>query len=314
VSHQPLSHQLLKTPSVVARLARVANQHDGLLPVSHLGVVGVDRSVITRRVQANSLVLVTQSTYGAFTTTLTPLQRAQINVGNTPGSWVSHTAAAAHHGIPVPEVHADISMKIPAKVRVSGVRTHRMKVMPDSQDLAFVNNVLISRPERCLTELAEVLVERRLELALDHCLHRKLTTTARVRSAMARRGTFRGCGRLRRLLDDREDGQGMVRSWLEQDLRKVVRNAGLPAIVCNFHVEELDRWIDGAWPALRLGLEAESWEHHDSPTDWGRTMIRGRGLTASGWTILPVVVADVRNPKPLIADIRATMARLKPSN
>ncbi len=308
-----MSQSLPVNSSAVARLAVVANQHNGLLPTTEIVKQQVDRSTITRRVQAQSLTLVTKATYGPLITKLAPLELARINVANTPGSWVSHCAAAAAYGIPVSVVVADISMKLPAKVQVASIRTHRMKDTPDARDVVVFNGVLTSRPARCLTELAGVQTERRLELALDHCLHRKLTTIADVREAMARRGKFRGCGRLRQLLNDRENGQGLVRSWLEQDLRSVIRKAGLPPVTCNFHVAELDRWIDAAWPSIRLGLEAESWEHHESPTDWGRTVIRGRGLTVSGWIILPVVVADVRNSAQLIADIRTVLGRLSPS-
>jgi very-short-patch-repair endonuclease len=42
-----------------------------------------------------------------------------------------------------------------------------------------------------------------------------------------------------------------------------------------------------------LCMEADSYRHHSSRTDWGRDRTRNNALIASGWRILPVTWDDI---------------------
>ncbi len=81
------------------------------------------------------------------------------------------------------------------------------------------------------------------------------------------------------MVDDRLNGAGIVRSWLEQDGVRVVTQAGLPTPIRNHRIRlpnGIVRILDLAWPALRIAVEADSWVHHASPSDWRATRIRDR--------------------------------------
>lgn len=135
-----------------------------------------------------------------------------------------------------------------------------------------------------------------------------MVTVKRVRQQLYRHMGGRGSVGLARLLKDRANGFGITRSWLEQEAERVIQRAGLPRPVRNFAVPigKRKRVLDLAWPDVRVGVEGDSWQHHESPGDWGH--IRDRGLQASGWLIVPCVVADTRAPLDFIEMLRETLA------
>ena len=60
--------------------------------------------------------------------------------------------------------------------------------------------------------------------------------------------------------------------------------------------------MDFAYPELLVGIEADSYRHHSSRTDWARDRTRNNLLVAIGWRILPVTWEDlVDRPAELVA-------------
>jgi len=56
-------------------------------------------------------------------------------------------------------------------------------------------------------------------------------------------------------------------------------------------------YLDAAYVGPRLAIEADSYRHHSSRTDWSRDRTRHNELVAMGWRVLPVTYHDLEeNP------------------
>ncbi len=313
--------------TIDTRIAALAARYDGLVPIAPLISDGHSHRSLKARVDHGLLTSVCRGVLRLASTPPTAPRRAVAVALVVPGTWISHTTALDLHGITIstprklrndnhnrvrpddPALHpAHVSN--PNRIRL-GIAISHMCPMPTRPDLVLRNGVLISRPWLALVEAASVVDERTLAVLLDASVQQGLTTPARVADALARHRRSRGSRPLAQLLDERLNGAGLLRSFFEHDLDRLVRRAGFPPPIRNYSVTlagGIRRVLDLAWPTLRVALEADSWQYHSRTGDWGRTRIRDRELTAAGWIILPVVVADIREPAALLSDLADTIA------
>ena len=291
-------------------IAKLAREHHGLVPLAPLFAAGVDTQSITRRTQSGLLLPVIRGVRRIAHAELTPVRRSIAAVLVSEGGWVSHTAALAAYGALLKSPSQISHFTCPHQVRIPGIRSHRAVAELPDVDRCQRFGVVFSRPWRAIVESAAVLDAGELAVAMDSLVQTNLASFPRVLRCAQSLGPFRGRRFLLELLHERLNGQGIVRSFLEQDLDRLLRRARLPLPTRNFAVRLPSgkrREIDTCWPSLRIGLEAHSWQFHSNPTDWGATMVRDRELTAFGWTILPVVVADTRSPEQLLSELRTLL-------
>ncbi len=287
-------------------LHQLAAAHDGLIPTDAIVAAGHSREALARRVKINALLWVRRGVRATVGTQLTPTRHAMAAALLNPGSWVSHTAALDVYGATLKPSSLRAEISGPDQQRLANVHTHQTDG-PGQANLGCRFGVSISQPWWAIVEASAVLPEDLLAVAMDSLVQSKLTSLARLQRAHEEAGRYRGRPLLARLLDDRLNGQGLVNGFLEQDLDRALRKCGLPVPVRNFTVRLPNgkiRVIDRAWPNVKLGVEAHSWQYHSNTTDWGRTMIRDRELTSIGWTMFPVVVADVRDPTSLLVALK----------
>ncbi len=293
-------------------IAQLASEHDGLVPLAPLYEAQVDSQSITRRCQSGLLLPVSRGVRRIAQTELTLVRRSVAAVLVSQASWVSHTAALVAYGALLKSTSQAAHISSCHQVRITGVRAHRSLSQLPNGDRTRMFGVAFARPWRAIVESAAVLEPGELAVAMDSLVQAKLASFQRIVRCANAAGSFGGRPVLMELLDERVQGHGLVRSFLEQDLNRLLRRARLPLPIRNF-VFTLPsgkrRVIDTGWPPLRIGIEAHSWQFHSNPTDWGATMIRDRELTASGWTILPVVVADTKNPERLLGELRTLLSR-----
>jgi hypothetical protein len=297
---------MYSTLAIDRAIANLAARYDGLVPNELITSQGHCHEAINNRVAAGSLQHVRRGVRALAGVEVTTLRKALAAALVAPGSWVSHTSALAIHHATVKPISLLPEISHPKQLRLADVRLHRLS-HPGNANIGSYFDIPVSRPWRAVVESAAVLEEDELAVAMDSLIQSKLTSLKRLQRAHDEAGWYRGRAAMSALLNDRLNGHGVVRSFLEQDLAKVLQRANIPAPVRNHTVvlpNGKKREIDAAWPHLRCGLEAHSWQYHSNHGDYGRTMIRDRGLTAAGWTILPVVVADTRDPTSLLADLR----------
>ncbi len=293
-------------------IATYAKLHDGLVPLAPLYAAGVDSQSITRRTQSGLLLPVSRGVRRVAQIDLTPLRKSIAAVLVSAGSWVSHTTALAAYGALLKDRSLAAHVSSPKQIRIAGVRSHRSSGELPVADQSRKFGVEISRPWRAIIESAAVLDADELAVAMDSVVQAKLASFQRILRCAESCGSFHGRPVLTELLLDRLNGQGLVRGFLEYDLDKLLKRAQLPLPTRNFRVTlPTGKWrvLDTGWPTRRIGLEAQSWQFHSNPTDWGSTMTRDRELTVARWIMIPVVVADIRKPDTLIEQLRTLLGR-----
>jgi hypothetical protein len=201
--------------------------------------------------------------------------------------------------------------------RITKQRTHRIWVnvstftylvpgLRSSSVLQCFPKMVLAHRTRCARHSTTHSADE-LAVAMDSVVQAKHASFKRIQRTMDMAGPFAGRLMLAELLNDRLNGEGLVRSFLERDLEKLLKRAKLPPAVRNFAVRlpsGKKRVLDVAWPNVRRCLEADSWQYHSSPSLWGGTRIKDRELTVAGWSVIPVVVADTRDPSSLVAQLR----------
>jgi hypothetical protein len=149
---------------------------------------------------------------------------------------------------------------------------------------------------RTLIDLGLVVSPNALEVAVQDALRRRLTTTDRLAAELRQDGGrgARGAGRLARLLASVADAP--TESELERRVLRILDGAGFPSPECQHTVEMpsgLKARIDFAYPAQKVGIEADGYRWHSSRTDWSRDKTRLNGLVALGWRILHITWTDI---------------------
>jgi hypothetical protein len=311
-----------RTPSktIDALIVETSKRHDGLIPVRLLRDCGISTEAITHRRESGLLVPVQRDVLASHSVAITPERRALAAVlSNTTGHprWISHLSALHLHQATLRRPPDRGHVASIDAIRIAGIEAHRCAATAANTDLQPYFHGLVSRPWRALVESASLLDEAQFAVALDSLVQNRKCSLARVQRCVVSYAqdspNFRGQDKLSVLLNERVDGVGMVRSFLEHDLAVVLRRAKLPQPVHNHQIRLPNgktRILDVAWPHVKLCLEAESWKYHSSTSDWGRSRTRDRELSVAGWMTLAVVVQDIRQPTVLITHLQQAFAHL----
>jgi very-short-patch-repair endonuclease len=160
------------------------------------------------------------------------------------------------------------------------------------------SSIAVTDPERTLVDLGAVVPRDSVELALDHFLANRLTTSARIEERLsALHGSgWRGKKKLRSLLEARRPKERSAESALETKLFQVLRAERLPLPERQVVIRDGNSFIgrvDLAYPAAKLVLEAQSYQHHSSRKAWTADVIRRRDLHVLGWRVVEVTWDDV---------------------
>ena len=287
----------------IARLA--ATQH-GVVTRNQLLTAGVSPRAVEHRLERRVLVAVHAGIYrmaGANPTWRQRIMAATLAGG--PTAAASHRAAAWLHGLAGVEPRAEMSVARGRSPRPAGVTVHRLLGLA-ARDVERRDGIPCMRPAVTLIAIAAVVSELLLEAALDDALARGLVSVAQLERRLVDLGRHgrRGTLTLSPLLAVRGGGPRWTQSEFERRLLRLVEHAGLPPLVRQFEVRlpgGRRAFIDLAWPELRLGLEAHSFRHHSSRSDWSRDNTRNNLVTSLGWRILPVTWDDmIEHPDDLV--------------
>jgi very-short-patch-repair endonuclease len=100
---------------------------------------------------------------------------------------------------------------------------------------------------------------------------------------------------------------------MESEARLVMIDYGLPLPELQYEIRSPsgESWrVDFAWPEERIAAEYESIEWHSGPAAMRRDKSRFAGVQELGWTVIPIVVDDVRmNPQRLAQGVDTHLAR-----
>jgi hypothetical protein len=217
---------------------------------------------------------------------------------------VSHRAAAAYwelagieHGLI--EITCERSQRPPA-----GIKLHVLPAVPMC-DVDTLRGIPVTNVSRTLLDLAGVVPEESVEIALDDALVRRLTSIARLRwriDELCKKGRP-GCRILRSLLEVRGPGMAVPESVLETKFRRLLRKAGLPSPVLQHPYGGPGRaqgWLDFSYPDKRIVMELDGRRWHFSRITAKRDVRKANSLNIRGWTVLRFTWEDVVNEGPWV--------------
>lgn len=178
--------------------------------------------------------------------------------------------------------------------------------------LQRVSGRLATAPAWTAVEVARQLRRPRALATLDAALRSMRCARSEIENAVAEQRGRRGIVAARELLPFAD---GRAESAMESEARLVMIDHGLPLPELQYpiHGHGGEMWrVDFAWPDMRLAAEYESIEWHAGPAEMLRDKIRWAKLQELGWTIVPIVVDDVRRePGRLAARIARHLDRAR---
>ena len=294
-------------------LVAIASSQAGFLGHHQVEAHGVSKAGIKHRVDSGLWVPVSRGLYRVhgITGDRNGLLRGATAI--LPGrATVSHEAAAEVHGIPyvsrglsVVTVHARTTHDFP------GVKIHRsLDLIEDHCEV--IQSLRTTTPARTMNDLAAVLHPNALARALDDSLARKLLSIEEVQTVfgqIARRGRT-GCGKMRRLLEERVGDDMITASRLEKLGLRVFERGGLPRPIWQYPAPwNPDRRIDFAWPHVCVGCECDGRRWHSRVTDFQNDRERDNLSLSHKWRIFRFTWHDfTQRPDHVIARLRDAMA------
>ena len=175
------------------------------------------------------------------------------------------------------------------------VIVHRVRL--DPRDVTQIRVFPVTTPGRTLVDVASQLSAESFDAMFHHCLHSRLTTWPALEDLAARhRGPgCPGAGRLRDALLSYAGGGKAAASPLEARLARRLGRSNLPMPLRQYEVRVggRSRYLDFAWPAVRVAVEVDGYRWHSSRGAWERDRARLRELRRAGWTVLHATKEDV---------------------
>jgi very-short-patch-repair endonuclease len=272
---------------------------------------GLTRRQLERRVDDGKLLRPQRTVY-AFASAPVTFEQSVLAACLATGGVASHRTAAALwdlRGLERPVV--EITVTAAQAPQLPEVVVHRTTSL-DRRDIGRRRDVPVTAPGRTLLDLAAV-APALVEAALDDALIRGLVSVSwleRFLDRAGRRGRP-GTGVLRRLVEERAEGQASTESHLEDELIQLLRRHDLPVPVRR-HVITVGGVVirlDLAYPVVKLALEADGRRWHSSRADFQRDRTRGNLLAAQGWTVLRFTADDIRNRSSKVATEIAGLLR-----
>lgn len=206
--------------------------------------------------------------------------------------WLSHRTAASLWGLRVPDADAvEILTLCNRRLRLPGVVAHRTVSVPLA-DLTSSEGLPCTTVARTLVDCTPFVASAHLGIVVDDALRRKLLDRDELAACFARldRGPARRLRLpMRYVLAARPAGCRPGGSQREVDVAAVLHRAGIlvPVSQHPIVVEGKQRYLDYAWPELRVGLEWDGFaEHGMIRSTFDDDRLRGNGLALMGWLVL----------------------------
>lgn len=222
------------------------------------------------------------------------------------GAVLSHRSAAELWGLtrqrrgPI-DVNAPAGRQYrPGRFRI---RLHRCKLGPE--EVTARDSVPVTTVARTLFDFAEVASYEELKGAAEEADRLKLLRLRELEAVCERGYGRRALRPVRRLLVELGvPAEG--RSPLEIRFAEFLRTHKIPAPAQNVHV--LDHEVDALWPAAKLVVELDSWEHHGHRAAFERDRARDPKLLLAGYRTIRITHRRLdREAITVAAEIRALL-------
>ncbi|MBV9661557.1 MAG: DUF559 domain-containing protein [Acidimicrobiales bacterium] len=193
--------------------------------------------------------------------------------------------------------------------RLRGVVTHRSATELPWRAFRGIRCTTVART---LVDWAATASPSELAAAVDQALSKRLVRVRDLAAEVEMADGRRGCGRLRRCLDELGYIGAPAPSVLESRMLRLFKRHGLSRPKVEVRAGADGRYrIDFAFPALRLAIEVYGYGSHHSPGQMQHDHARQRHLVLQGWTVLVFTWRDVvHQPDTVASQILAALAQL----
>jgi very-short-patch-repair endonuclease len=285
---------------------RLGQRQCGLVTAEQLVKCGLASAARRWKLESGRISRVHHGVYRLAAVPVTWQQRAlAAALAGGPSSALSFASAAHVHeldGFEAAPSAIDLTIPRGQHVRLCGVIVHRSM---NRLELARRRGLPVTSVARTLVDLAAVLDDERLELALDSA-HRKAPRLAASVIALLDGAFCPGAPRLRTLLDER---LAPTDSALEQRVRRALRRSRIPRPAQQLEVCDAAGPIvrlDFAWPAERVALHVDGYRWHHQRDRFERDRAQLARLTALGWRSVHVTARGLEDAD-WIAALRAAL-------
>lgn len=298
------------------QLAAVAGRQLGLFTFHQAVEAGFPKGTIADHVRSGRWVRVLPRVCRAAETPPSPqesLVAAWLACGEPAAICGLAAAAIWNLEAPPPETPT-ITVPWTRRVLLPGVDVRRTRRW-SSTEMVRRGSVRITSPMRTLLDLAPLLEELPLELALDDTHRRRLVHIDRFDAYLdeAVRRRIPGASHLRHLVRLR-DPERPNDSGGETRLLHRLRSARLPLPVYRHWIRTRrgKRRIDLAYPNEKIALEVDSYRWHDGRVRHDDDRARDNELADAGWERRHITSTMLDDPAPTVELTVATALGLRP--
>ena len=202
--------------------------------------------------------------------------------------------------LPVAQVEIAVSTR---KGNHRGLRIARRRIPPEL--ISEVQGIRVTSPALTALDLSVTLGGN----AIDTVLRTRAATLDQMHEALALVPSRRGNADRRMLL---LDSRGKPWSEAERDLHRLLREAGIDGWQGNYGFELLSGvyWIDVAFEKLRLAIEVDGWEFHQTEEAFESDRWRQNDLVLAGWIVLRFTAKMIRDhPQIVLRVIERALAQ-----
>ena len=295
-----------KSAPVDAVVAELAARQHGVVARRQLEALGLTQRQVETRIRLGRLHRIHSGVYAVGHPRVTwegRLLAAVLTCGT--GAVLSHRSAGAHWGVLV-VTSGPIDVMVPlrhGRCRRAGLAIHRPRLAPTADEVAVERGIPVTTPARTLLDLACVLPPDRLRRAVERAEELRIFDLAAIEATLHEHPTSHGARRLRQAVAVADPA--LTRSELERRFLDLCREHAIPRPVVNAVVEGLE--VDFFWPAARLVVETDGFEHHRTRAAFERDRERDALLARRGIRVLRFTDRQVTGEP---ATVAATVAAL----
>lgn len=153
----------------------------------------------------------------------------------------------------------------------------------DPADIENLDGLPVTRTERTLLDLADVLTPRQLEIAINQAEIQEILDHRRLEVLLLGANGRRGVSPLRHALEARALGLTLTRSELEEEFLRLTRSLGYEQPKTRRVI--LGHETDFAWPGARIIVETDGARFHRRLRNREEDARRDRLHRRHGWTV-----------------------------
>ena len=290
----------------------MSRQH-GVISLAQALGLGLPQRAVERRVETGAWIRRLPRVYAAAAAPPSWEQRLMAAVlWGDAGAAASGRAAARLWELPGFAAPA-VEVTIPRRRKAPRGVTLRGRAI-DPVDLTVRRRIPVTTPGRTLLDLSARCRFDALDVAVHHGIRAGLVTPAELSRLSEGFGGRGACGAplLRKVLRAYVAEAAAPQSPLEARVLRLLRRSGLPAPVRQHEVRLPDgrrRYLDFAWPSIKVAVEADGYQWHSSRSAWERDRRRLRELADQGWQVVSVTHGDLARADEVIETLRRAHER-----